>query len=340
MRLALISALILLSASFSFAQTPAPKALPTSRPVMERVVNDDLVLLELEMADSGYSINKSLESATRLLTVIEKVLTIRCLSEVQASLGQSNPSQDEVCIDFANRAMDIDPGNVVAICVINGIDSSICKAASEGQVLATYDPKAEEKNQTASLEDVVAVKKEGDKVRIQTIQLENKIKYLGVNNKNPLTLSEKKSLMGQILNLNCVRPRIKLLELNKKTIKSSSTRVSRMVAPDNESETGEESNPKSAGTPDAFDQMLKDHFKTPTPTVEIPKSARVYEVTTKCKNYLDEAFKLDPYMAAAFCHKWGFYSWQCINSKRREGLKSSSKKEDSFTRPTGQIQKF
>jgi hypothetical protein len=339
MRFAAAIILLIFKTAFVFAQTTptVPTRTPLPSAFENRIVNNDIMLIELEMAENGYTINKGADSKTRLLSIYEKVLFLRCLSGTFATLTRSAPATDQVCLDYSGRALKLDPGNPVGLCVRDGMDSGMCKAASEAQNLMPYDPQGEEKSEKASLDEVIALKREGTKTREQTATLYNKMKYLDRDGKGlQESLYMKKMYMEQILDLNCTRPKIVLADNGDETTASVATKANSMVAPDTDTDGGQ----KAVNTPDDFSKLLNEHFSTPVPLVTAPKSPRTYKITIQCQRYIDEALKIDPNMSRAICYKWGYYSWQCLNAKRREGIKNKPFQSDGFTRPSGNINSF
>ena len=305
-------------------------------------IKDQILQLQVSMADNSYRLNKNLESKSRLLSVLEKVLYSICLTEVANNLKQSGANKNETCSKYVSQILNLDAGNVVAICVRDGIDSRTCRYASENQKTNTYDPEREQKDETAQLDDVVTYKKEQQKIQEETDSLYNNYSTLEYSEKNKKNILERKQIISKILSLNCARSRIRLEKLTEETQKSIRKKSTSLI--DYEPETSESSERKPTAVPvakdDAFTELLNKHFKTPTPTVTIAESFRIYEITSDCNRYLEEAFKLDANLPAAQCYKWGFYSWQCINAKRIEMKSLSAKPSENFTRPAGNISSF
>ncbi len=338
----LFSFLILMKLNV-FAQTPTPSI--TKTPVeeknnSEKIVNNDYLIFELEMAENGYTINKDILSTTRLLRIYEKVVFQRCLYEAYYTLAHSTKTKDKICLSFIDKIFDIDPGNIVAFCAKDGNDSQTCKTASLKQTISTYDPRRDEKENKASLDEVIAERREGPQIKEKTDELLDKLRLLNIpgNKKKNNPAAEKKAILLEILNLNCQRPRIKLEKLYVKEEVRKDTSGS-LIAPDSLINDKKQELSEATKTTDPFSQMLNEHFSTPTPVVVLPKSHREYQVSIICNEYIEDALSFDSNFSAALCYRWGFYSWQCINARRNEKLHSRGG-SDSFTSPTGDIQKF
>lgn len=296
------------------AQTPAPTPVPTARVV----VSDSMLNLELEMAESSYSLNPNLESKSRLLNIYEKVVYSRCMAEMRRTLVFAGATHDQVCIDYIAKIFTLDPGNIVAYCARDGIDSESCRYASNRQSIIVFDPKKEEESGAASLDEVIARRKEGTKVREETLKLLSRVRTLQRAKAQAGTLMQIRTSVERILSLNCSGPadiRVKLTGEEKKEEVVAEPTVSSLVPPDDAATSGDSAN-KSGDDP--ISKLLRENFHTPTPAVRLEKSFRQYEISKTCNDYILEALKIDPNLSTAHCYKYGFYSWQCMNALRHE----------------------
>ena len=297
----------------SRSETPAAESETPER----KIVSDQLLLLELEMAESGYTLNASLENKIRLLNIYEKIVFSGCMHNLHQNLTFQGVSGDEVCMEYINKIFEHDAGNVVAFCAANGIDSLNCKTASLNQNKKVFDPQKEEKTGKASVDEVISTRRDGPEIREETLKLIYQLRALRAQKRDRTSIHEEKKIMEQILNLNCRRIRISLAaEVMHTPTPTPPQEGSTFFVPIDATPIGqEEESPKKK---DAFAELLETGFPTPTPAADLPKSHRVYEIPKNCDEYIKEALQMDPQFATAICYENGFYSWQCINAKRLE----------------------
>lgn len=316
-KLAIVNFICSLFYLVGLANAQSLKATPT--PQAKKIVSDKLMLLELEMAESSYALNADLKNKTRLLTIYERIVYTRCMYEMHRTLIYTGLSTDPVCREYIDKIFQLDAGNVVGYCAKEGIDSEKCRHASLNQATATYNIKDEEKKGTASVDDIVALKKDAPKIRDESINLLNRIRTLENSKQKKNNFQERKTAMQRILQLNCNRTRINISGEDKNTVQATPTALS-LVPSDLAEDTSASPTPDKT---DPISQLLRENFAKPTPSVVLDKSYRVYEIPIECDEYIKQAFKIDPNFALAHCYKSGFYSNQCVNALRIERRQSS-----------------
>lgn len=322
------------------AETPEVviRPLPDAKPA-EKVVDDDILLLRLEIAENGYTVTRDRASKERLLGIYEKVVFTRCLSRELQNLSGARPETDDICLEYIEKILNFDPGNVVAYCAREGSESASCRAASERQKVRTFNPKEEEQMSVASVDDVIESRVEGPKIKEATRDLRRELSSLNRNTSKTASTDKKRSIMQRILTLNCRNSRIKLEE---KDIPAETPKeqTSSLVPDDSILEKA-----ASAATPtprgdDPLSNLLNENFATPTPTVTLPESPRIYEISSECQDYIEEFSAADPIFAAPHCFKWGYYSTQCLDARRREGKVSSGASAGSSDSTPKAFEKF
>lgn len=334
----LVAGFTLFCQAFAESQTPlAIPAVPTQTPKSQGVVKDDFVNWELAMAENGYKLNNTHKNKVRLLNVYEKVVILRCMPELHIKLSYAGNSKDVVCNEFIAKTLEIDSSNPIALCAQHGIDSSVCKKASNEQNIEIYNPDQEEQKGIASLEEVLVNKKEEPLIRAETDKLESEFNTIArkpIKQRKAEDRPRLVEIVNRQLSLNCRRSRVRLKE-EKVDIKKSAPDSSYAEPPSviEDKLLMKRLTPK-AGQNSSGDTERHDPFSTllELKKKETPKessSARIYEVTDVCNRYIDKAFKLDPNMALATCYKFGFYSYQCIEAKRKEGKSSGIARKDS-----------
>lgn len=315
--------------------TPLASPISSPKPQKEKIINNEVVQWELEMAENGYNLNKNVKNKSRLLKVYEQVVSLRCMTKLHEDLSYIRDPTDKICLEYIEKTLSIDSANPIAICGRDGIDSQTCKDASDGQNLQTYDSKFEERTGIASLDEVIANRREAPALAAETNKLlkdVDKLRSTSLRTKKSLDTSKIYSNLVKILTLNCKGSRIRLDEKDQdlKLQRTVATATPQIAASDNQSLITESDRlqvpkPKESSVPrDPYLGIFSGTEPKNPPTLS--QSKRIYEISQQCNQYINMTRELSPKMALPICYRYGFYTYTCINAKRkeqREGISSN-----------------
>lgn len=99
----------------------------------------DVLVLEMQMGESGYQISKSVENKARLLATYERAINEFCFEGLLKTYRYSFDATNIRCADQIAKTLALDSTNPAAICAQSGIDSSACDLAYAGQKTAISD---------------------------------------------------------------------------------------------------------------------------------------------------------------------------------------------------------
>lgn len=94
--------------------------------------------LTIEMAESTWKVRPTLQSLSELVNALEKNLNSRCFGDMLRKLSYEGPPTDPDCLARMERLLDLYPGNPVATCLRDGIESQSCSDAYRGQSMKSF----------------------------------------------------------------------------------------------------------------------------------------------------------------------------------------------------------
>ncbi len=109
--------------------TPTPLPSPT----VVGVVIPEFLKLRLELAESEFARNASIENKSELLDIYEKILNRNCLTQYFSKIQGTARKPTVACSDLIEKILLIDPGNAPAICARDGLLGRSCTDAYHGQ---------------------------------------------------------------------------------------------------------------------------------------------------------------------------------------------------------------
>lgn len=99
----------------------------------------DVLVLEMQMGESGYQVSQSLDNKARLLATYEKAINEFCFGSLVTTYKYTFDASNIKCADQITKTLALDSTNPAAICAQAGMDSSACDLAYAGQKMGLAD---------------------------------------------------------------------------------------------------------------------------------------------------------------------------------------------------------
>ncbi len=113
----------------------------------------DLLVLEMQMGESGYRVSQSLDNKGRLLVAYEKAVNEFCFQSLRSGTTYMFDRTNTKCSDQIAKIVALDASNPPAICARDGIDSTTCDLAFSGQKLGLFNVFADANSSAANPND-------------------------------------------------------------------------------------------------------------------------------------------------------------------------------------------
>jgi hypothetical protein len=226
-------------------------------------------------------------------------------------------SQEQRCTALLDKIAALDPENPALLCARNGIDSALCKKASRQVQVSSYSLDTPYQG-NSNLE--AKIRQARNKPLVDSLRAQiNAITFKRSTEKNIARERTLKTLYGKLLALTCVAYRVRL----EPAPESQLTEAQEKARPKNslltddelafiESRSGAAPQPTTTlpqEQPEQYDQAVERYF------------FRTRLLPSPCEQYVEEALQEVPGYAPAICHKYGYYTPQCIEAKRAEKRK-------------------
>lgn len=296
------------------------------KPLMQKDQLIEILLLELEHAAIGFSMDKSLPNYSRILRAYERLVERVCFRNLTRTLEYSKVDQEQpACMAVRRLLIQLHPINTLAICAEKGFEAKECLTASSWVV----------QKQTLKLPTT------GDAAQLKKQQ---EIKNLS---SRLSTMRQRRGLSPLEMKDSTLDPRIawvtKLIELSTKLIQMSCTVEEFGLQPYTPNQQGEAASTTTSATPVPSPSATSEAFAYGTtgkpqekeassdspepltpqqPVTNTQYILRVRFTTRNCADAIAQARSIDGNMGMIQCGFFGFYSPQCI-----AGLKADRKRK-------------
>ena len=138
--LAIVFSLCNLSLLDSFAQeqTPAPSPLSVTPVTRSPLTSRELIDLRIQMAESGYDLQKTPENFSTMVVGYEDMVSALCMSGLHESLFHAANPTEPNCRRYLDKLLELFPEDPVGMCARDGIDSRNCYDQFAYQQVDTY----------------------------------------------------------------------------------------------------------------------------------------------------------------------------------------------------------
>jgi hypothetical protein len=99
----------------------------------------DVLVLEMQMGESGYQVSKSIDNKARLLATYEKAINEFCFNSLLTTYKYSFDANNIKCADQITKMLALDSTSPAAVCAQSGMDSSPCDLAYASQKIGLAD---------------------------------------------------------------------------------------------------------------------------------------------------------------------------------------------------------
>ncbi|HMO01805.1 MAG TPA: hypothetical protein PKD37_02245 [Oligoflexia bacterium] len=316
---------------------------------------DQFLRWQLANAEDSFRVKPTIDNRAYLLMAYEKVVAKLCMPQLLNSLRHAGSPSDPLCLDYIQRVLKLHPGNSVAICARDGIDSKNCLRASEldrYEVFAVIDsPQSDSFNPLAgsfgsvdkelgsSFDDLAriipatGIQEQSDKIEKRLKDIFDVLKR-GSQNYNPFAPKQvgptpiplppspnlrehpQKNEQTNRLELEAFKLAFRLASLNCKNYKIKLT------------------GDTNTGYPQAFvnEDFFQEQTAMPTPDQnrfvikEIPNLTRIYATPSRCGQKLAFIESGQIGFSETVCFQKGWYSIKCIAALREKRRKQEETK--------------
>ena len=303
-----------LSLSNGFSQEQTPSATPSlAAPVAHSPLSpQELIDLRIQMAESGYDLQKTPENFSTMVVGYEDMVSALCMPELHESLFHgANPTEPN-CRRYLDKLLELFPDDPVGICARDGIDSQNCYDQFAYQQIDTYTfYDRNQPGQSSPLELDLKLAREKDRPQIEILAKKvNDAQLAFGQNKSAATRKILAQSLYQFLGLQCRIVRTAIEERPRAVV------ISRLSQHDGDKKKESVSDPL-LGYID--DKLGGGSSPTPTP-IPLPTElkVRVRYLTPECLNAIAQYGAIDTYLAAPICTREGSISPRCVRAKRIE----------------------
>ncbi len=268
----------------------------------------DRAVLKVEIAETTYSLDASIENRGALLMALERVVELKCMPRLLVDLQFSGGLGNEECMEYVRKVFAIDSASPIAFCARDGIDSKNCLDASRNVVVGPFgepyrvsDTDPRRPGTRATIADSSAVLLAQAKALRAALKgkegLQNKLKM--------------RALFNRLLVINCSVTRLALREAPPVQAQDQAFKDHLLSQP----------LPQNVPVEKYVDALVKGADKGEAAGDQGsygPAHYRMRQISEACMYFVKEALSAEKDMATAICHREGFPTPQCIEAVRKE----------------------
>ncbi|MCB0311071.1 MAG: hypothetical protein KDD42_07540, partial [Bdellovibrionales bacterium] len=99
----------------------------------------ELLLLQADMAASGYKLKAGVTTASTYIAALEKVVGPLCMPYFFRNYSFSGNPTDPECLNYLKALLELDPDNPVGVCIQHGLSSPECSQANQTTLNIFYE---------------------------------------------------------------------------------------------------------------------------------------------------------------------------------------------------------
>ncbi len=147
------------SADASPSTTESTKTSPA-----KKFGKQDLAEFQMMLAESNFTMEKTINNRSELVTAYEKLLGPRCMPDIFKTLRDNPQNRSDQCNELLNKLLAIDPSNPAGICAQEGIDSRNCRGRysalliKSGSVVSPFSLRKADEAERKALESQIGTR--------------------------------------------------------------------------------------------------------------------------------------------------------------------------------------
>lgn len=318
--------------------TPSPAATPKIVPQTPIQIGnqEELGLLQLSMAENMYLTNATLENKAGIILALEKLVVVSCFSTLLRDLSYQIPASSK-CQGYAERLLEQNQDNPLALCARDGFDSQGCRTAFSQQAVAAVGSPGITVPEHVLMELKLHLTKNAVRTEQLNVELAKTVQQL--QNKPSLEASDEfRKALGQVLAIQCFSPQVALKEVSARpTVPPPPVPTSKVIPDPSYSDlqaaihTLKATSSAVELSKDALEERYGVHKAAQPPpepqATPAPYQLRVRVLPPDCLQFIAQALRLDPKSPEAICYRDSFVAPSCLDAvKAARAIKRPAKK--------------